>query len=165
MRKLKKIWISLALTLSPILMYGALSIAKYWLSEKIEVTGYQIAKRVIPTRNGDRFSVLLDTEYGVMEIPVSYATHITSSNNCKHSWKIKLPTPYNGLDNTSKLQGAYPFLQNIMLHCLVWILAIAVVVASFLGPILWVPEDIWGKVFVYGWFPITGLSLLFGLIL
>lgn len=88
MRKLKKLWISLALVLSPILMYEALSMAKYWQSEKIEVTGYQIAKRVNPTRNGDRFSVLLDTEYGMMEIPVSYATYITSSNNCKHSWKI-----------------------------------------------------------------------------
>lgn len=143
MRKLKKIWISLALTLSPILMYEALSMAKYWQSEKIEVTGYQkIAKRVNPTR-----------------------TYITSSNNCKHSWKIKLPTLYNGLDNTSKLQEAYPFLQHDILHCLVWVLAIGVVVASFLGTILWVPEDIWDKVFVYGGFPINGLGLLFGLIL
>lgn len=165
MRKLKKIWISLALTLSPILMYEALCKAKYWQSEKIEVTGYQIAKRVNPTRNGDRFSVLLDTEYGVMEIPVSYATYITSSNNCKHSWKIKLLTAYNGLDNTSKLQEAYPFLQHDIRHCLVWVLAIGVGVASFLGTILWVPEDIWDKVFVYGWFPINGLGLLFGLIL
>lgn len=165
MRKLKKIWISLVLTLSPILMYEALSTAKYWQSEKVEVTGYQIAKRVNPTRNGDRFSVLLDTEYGVMEIPVSYTTYITSSNNCKHSWKIKLLTAYNGLDNTSKLQEAYPFLQHGILHCLVWVLAVVVGVASFLGTILWVPEDIWDKVFVYGWFPINGLGLLFGLIL
>lgn len=165
MKKLKKIWISLALTLSPILMYEALSMAKYWQSEKIEVTGYQIAKRVNPTRNGDRFSVLLDTEYGVMEIPVSYATYITSSNNCKHSWKIKLLTAYNGLDNTSKLREAYPFLQHDTLNCLIWVLAIVVGLASFLGTILWVPEDIWDKVFVYGWFLVNGLGAVLGLIL
>lgn len=165
MRKLKKLWISLTLILSLILMYEALSRAKYWGSEKIEVTGYQIAKRVNPTRHGDRFSVLWDTEYGMMEIPVSYAIYTTSSNNCKHSWRIKLLDAYNGLDNTSKLREAYPFLQHDTLHCLVWILAIVVGLASFIVVIVWVPEDIWDKVFVYGGFPINGLGAALGLIL
>lgn len=139
--------------------------AKFWQSKKIEVTGYQIAKRVNPTRNGDRFSVLWDTEYGVMEIPVSYATYITSSNNCKHSWRIKLLTAYNGLDNTSKLREAYPFLQHDTLHCLVWGLAIVIGLTSLVVGLVGEPEDIWDKEFVYGWFNVNLLGAVLGLIL
>lgn len=164
MKRINKVWMGLVLLGSFMVQYGALSNAKYWQTEKIEVTGYQIAKRINPTRNGDQFSVLWDTEYGVMEIPVTYSTYITSSNDCKHSWRIKLLTAYNGLDNTSKLQEAYPFLQRDALHIVEWVLAILLGIASILLPLLMGWEDKWERFFILGWLPINLLGAILGLI-
>lgn len=160
-----KIWVSLVLLGSLMVEYSSLSYAKYWQTEKIEVTGYQIAKRINPTRNGDKFSVLWDTQYGVMEIPVTYATYITSSNDCKHSWRIKLLTAYNGLENTSKLQEAYPFLQRDALHIICWVLSILIGFASLIMIIGFRSNNPWEKALIYGWLPISFLGAILGLIL
>lgn len=146
------------------LEYGAMSSAKYWQTERIEVSGYQIAKRVNPTQQGDKFSLLWDTKYGVMEIPVTYASYIKSSNDDSHSIRIKLLTVYNGLEDTSILQEDYPFLQHWTLHIVIWVLGILVGLASLVMLGCFGSTDRWERYFIYGWLPINILGAILGLI-
>lgn len=122
--KLEQVWMSLVIIIGGLLAFEATHSAKYWQSERITITGEQIAKRLENTRYGDRFYLLMDTQYGVMEIPVSYSLYIQSSNDEVHSLRIKLLTANNALEDTHKLEQAYPFLQHFGLHIAVWILGV-----------------------------------------
>lgn len=79
---------SLVIIIGGLLAFEATHSVKYWQSERITITGEQIAKRLENTRYGDRFYLLMDTQYGVMEIPVSYSLYIQSSNDEVHSLKL-----------------------------------------------------------------------------
>ena len=122
--ELKQVWMSLIIIIGGSLAFEATHSAKYWQSERITITGEQIAKRLENTRYGDRFYLLMDTQYGVMEIPVSYNLYIQSSNDEVHSLRIKLLTANNALEDTHKLEQAYPFLQHFGLHIAVWVLGV-----------------------------------------
>lgn len=122
--KLKKVLVSLIIITCMSIAFEATHSAKYWQTERITVTGEQIAKRLENTKYGDRFYLLMDTQYGVMEIPVSYSLYIQSSNEEIHSLRIKLLTANNALEDTSKLQQAYPFLNHFGYHLAVWILGV-----------------------------------------
>lgn len=122
--ELKQVWMSLVIIICGSLAFEATHSAKYWQSERITITGEQIAKRLENTRYGDRFYLLMDTQYGVMEIPVSYNLYTQSSNDEVHSLRIKLLTANNALEDTHKLEQAYPFLQHFGLHIAVWVLGV-----------------------------------------
>lgn len=99
----------------------SVSTLRYWVTEMIDVSGNQIAKRLENTKYGDRFYLLIDSEYGVMEIPVSYNLYLSSSNDEQHSFRIKLKTADYALEDTSILQEAYPFLKYIELIIFFWV--------------------------------------------
>ena len=122
--ELKQVWMSLVIIIGGLLAFEATHSAKYWQSERITITGEQIAKRLENTRYGGRFYLLMDTQYGVMDIPVSYSLYIQSSNDEVHSLRIKLLTANNALEDTHKLEQAYPFLQHFGLHIAVWVLGV-----------------------------------------
>lgn len=87
-------------------------------AQKIMVTGEQIAKRTCSyayspykstqVYHGDKFYLYLDTQYGVMEIPVSYYSYINSSNEQTRSYKLSASTCLEYLENTQDFLKAYP---------------------------------------------------------
>lgn len=136
--KLKKVWVSLIIITCMSLAFEATHSAKYWQTERITVTGEQIAKRLENTKYGDRFYLLIDTQYGVMEIPVSYSLYIQSSNEEIHSLRIKLLTANNALEDTSKLQQAYPFLKHFGYHIAVWILGVTLGILTLVASVIFI---------------------------
>lgn len=134
--KLKKVWVSLIIITCMSLAFEATHSAKYWQTERITVTGEQIAKRLENTKYGDRFYLLMNTQYGVMEIPVSYGLYIQYSNDEIHSLRIKLLTANNALENTSKLQQAYPFLKHFGYHIAVWILGVTLGMLTLVASVI-----------------------------
>lgn len=136
--KLKKVWVSLIIITCMSLAFEATHSAKYWQTERITVTGEQIAKRLENTKYGDRFYLLMDTQYGVMEIPVSYSLYVQSSNDEIHSLRIKLLTANNALEDTSKLQQAYPFLKHFGYHIAVWILGVTLGILTLVASVIFI---------------------------
>lgn len=136
--KLKKVWVSLVIITCASLAFEATHSAKYWQTERITVTGEQIAKRLENTKYGDRFYLLMDTQYGVMEIPVSYSLYIQSSNDEIHSLRIKLITANNALGGTSKLQQAYPFIKHFGYHIAVWILGVILGIVTLAASVIFI---------------------------
>lgn len=136
--KLKKVWVSLVIITCGCLAFEATHSAKYWQTERITVTGEQIAKRLENTKYGDRFYLLMNTQYGVMEIPVSYSLYIQSSNDEIHSLRIKLLTANNALENTSKLQQAYPFINHFGYHIAIWILGTILGAVTFVALVFFI---------------------------
>lgn len=59
--KLKKVLVSLIIITCMSIAFEATHSAKYWQTERITVTGEQIAKRLENTKHGDRFYLLMDT--------------------------------------------------------------------------------------------------------
>lgn len=90
-------------------------------NEKVTITGMQIAKRTCsyaysPYKSTkvyyeDKFYILLDSQYGVMEIPVTYYTYLNSSNEQVHSYKITASNAKEYLENTQDFYKAYPALR------------------------------------------------------
>ena len=171
--ELKQVWMSLVIIICGSLAFEATHSAKYWQSERITITGEQIAKRLENTRYGDRFYLLMDTQYGVMEIPVSYNLYIQSSNDEVHSLRIKLLTANNALEDTHKLEQAYPFLQHFGLHIAVWALGVILGIFTLAALITFIqyctdedeaynPKEDW--VWVVG-IPFTILMAVLGLVL
>lgn len=157
------------------LAFEATHSAKYWQTERITVTGEQIAKRLENTKYGDRFYLLMDTQYGVMEIPVSYGLYIQSSNEEIHSLRIKLLTANNALEDTSKLQQAYPFLKHFGYHIAVWILGVTLGILTLVASVIFIcyctdkdeafdPRNLTGLGFAIG-LPLIILMGILGLIL
>lgn len=136
--KLKKVLVSLIIITCMSIAFEATHSAKYWQTERITVTGEQIAKRLENTKHGDRFYLLMDTQYGVMEIPVSYSLYIQSSNEEIHSLRIKLLTANNALEDTSKLQQAYPFLKHFGYHIAVWIMGVTLGVFTLAASVIFI---------------------------
>lgn len=136
--KLKKVWVSLIIITCMSIAFEATHSAKYWQTERITVTGEQIAKRLENTKYGDRFYLLMDTQYGVMEIPVSYSLYVQSSNEEIHSLRIKLLTANNALEDTSKLQQAYPFLKHFGYHTAVWILGVTLGILTLVASVIFI---------------------------
>lgn len=138
--KLEQVWMSLVIIIGGLLAFEATHSAKYWQSERITITGEQIAKRLENTGYGDRFYLLMDTQYGVMEIPVSYSLYIQSSNDEVHSLRIKLLTANNALEDTHKLEQAYPFLQHFGLHIAVWVLGVILGILTLAASVTFIQD-------------------------
>lgn len=87
-------------------------------AQKVTVTGEQIAKRTCSyayspykstqVYHGDKFYLYLDTQYGVMEIPVSYYSYINSSNEQTRSYKLSASNCLEYLENTQDFLKHYP---------------------------------------------------------
>ena len=97
-----------------------------------------------------------------MEIPVSYYTYLNSRNEEIHSFKIKLLSAYNGLEDTQELQEAYPILRYAGALVIFWILVVAIDVLSALYVGIGIAERDW---FWVSWFICNVLGITLGLVL
>lgn len=117
--KTKVIW-TLVICLTSVCCYLGAYYQKA-LQEKVTITGMQIAKRTCShayspykstkVYHEDKFYVLLDSQYGVMEIPVTYYSYLYSSNEQVHSYKLSASNCLEYLDNTQDFCKAYPALR------------------------------------------------------
>lgn len=97
----------------------------------VEVRAEQIAKRLETTRSGDRFYLLFDTKYGLMENRVSYAKYISSSNGRIAIFNLSLAEYDSLLDNPQAMEKEYPamkyygyYLLGRILSALVWFILV-----------------------------------------
>lgn len=78
---------------------------------QVEVRAEQIAKRIENTKYGDRFYLLFDTKYGLMENQVSYAKYISSSNDRIAIFNLSLAEYTSLLDNPQAMEKEYPVMR------------------------------------------------------
>ena len=113
-----------------IMAYTSVHSLIQWEQDKVLVQGNQICKRTESTRHGDQFYIILDSQYGVVEIPVSYTKYITSSND---SMQRVLYSPHElskQLGDTPELQRDCPMIKYFGWYLFLWIFS--VVTASVL---------------------------------
>lgn len=154
--------IPLLILFSGFICYKSLHNIVEWQTTKINVYGTQIAKRISPSQRGDRFYILLDSQYGVIEIPCTYHQYISSSNNAKVSFRIKLLNANRYLEDTSKLQEEHPILCNEPVVMGYWLLSLIFAVGSFFGSIFSIGYTE-NKYFLI-WFGVNFLGAIIGLI-
>lgn len=134
----------------------------------VEVRAEQIAKRLSPTRNGDRFYILYDTKYGPMENQVSYAKYVTSSNGRIVTFNLSLADYDMMLDNPQAMQSEYPTIKYVnwfyfgrCASIFIWVLIVVP------GMVSWVEYKGSGKEYDYGgkYLLVISSGMLFGFIL
>lgn len=181
-KKIKRALATAFIVLSGICCYIGVQSVIWYPSQEITVTGNQIAKRCTPhlysprksTRvySKDRFYVLLESQYGAMEIPVTYNTYLHSSNDEVHSFRIDLQEAMSYLDNPQALLKSYPGLRysNIGVIPLIFgiifgVVSLAVVITNVS---IWIfdQEPVPGAVWVFSiiWFLVNLIGLLGGLL-
>lgn len=104
-----------------IMAYTSVHSLIQWQQDKVLVQGNQICKRTESTRHGDQFYIILDSQYGVVEIPVSYTKYITSSND---SMQRVLYSPHElskQLGDTPELQRDCPMIKYLGWYLFLWI--------------------------------------------
>ena len=104
--------------------------------DKVLVQGNQICKRAESTRHGDQFYIILDSQYGVVEIPVSYTKYITSSND---SMQRELYSPHElskQLGDTPELQRDCPMIKYLGWYLFLWIFSVVTALTLFCVGIL-----------------------------
>lgn len=119
-----------------IMAYTSVHSLIQWEQDKVLVKGNQICKRTESTRHGDQFYILLDSQYGVVEIPVSYTKYITSSND---SMQRVLYSPHElskQLGDTPELQRDCPMIKYIGWYLFFWIFSLVTALTLFCVGIL-----------------------------
>ena len=142
-----------------IMAYTSVHSLIQWEQDKVLVQGNQICKRTESTRHGDQFYIILDSQYGVVEIPVSYTKYITSSND---SIQRVLYSPHElskQLGDTPELQRDCPMIKYLGWYLFLWIFS--AVIASVLFCIGISVLNIYGNPY-----PLLGLGIMaFGALL
>lgn len=124
-----------------------------WQQDKVLVQGNQICKRTESTRHGDQFYILLDSQYGVVEIPVSYTKYITSSNDSMQRVYYSPHALSIQLGDTPELQRDCPMIKYLDWYLFLWIFS--VVIASILFCIGIPVLNIYGNPY-----PLLGLGIM-----
>lgn len=75
----------------------------------LSLEGEQIAKRVENTKYGDKFYILVDTKYGLIEKELPYNQWVNSSNNEYRKFRIKYAKARDQLENLQAVQKDYPY--------------------------------------------------------
>lgn len=114
-----------------IMAYTSVHSLIQWQQDKVSVQGNQICKRTESTQHGDRFYILLDSQYGVVEIPVSYTKYITSSNDSMQRVYYSPRALYMQLGDTPELQRDYPMIKYIEWYLLLWISSAVIALTLF----------------------------------
>lgn len=107
-----------------------------WQNDTVTVEGNQIAKRLENTKYGDQFYLIIDSPYGVVEIPVNYATYLKSSNKQVQRLDYSPRALSRQLGNTPKLQEDYPMLKHLGCYYFLWVSAILMALWSFVHGML-----------------------------
>lgn len=102
-----------------------------WQQNKVLVQGNQVCKRIESTRYGDRFYLILDSQYGVVEIPVSYPKYITSSNDALQRIYYSPRALSLQLGDTPELQRDYPMIKYLRWYLLLWISSAVIALTLF----------------------------------
>lgn len=130
-----------------------------WQNDTITVEGNQIAKRLENTKYGDRFYLIIDSQYGVVEIPVNYATYLKSSNEQVQRLDYSPRALSRQLGDTPKLQGDYLMIRYIGWYYFLWVSAALIAFWSFVyGTIRLISYD-------DPWWSLVLLAMAVGLIL
>lgn len=79
----------------------------------------------------EKFYILMDSQYGVIEIPVSYYNYLNSSNEQVHSYKIRALDVKRYLENTQDFYKAYPVLRYNKWRAITLAIGILSIVLSF----------------------------------
>lgn len=114
-----------------ILGYTSVHSLKEWQTDTVLVQGLQICKRVESTKFGDRFYLILDSQYGVAEVPVSYTKYIASSNDEVRGVYYSPRALSIQLEDTQELQEDYPMLKHLGLYLLLWIASVVGAIILF----------------------------------
>lgn len=133
---------------------------------QVEVRAEQIAKRIENTKYGDRFYLLFDTKYGLMENQVSYAKYISSSNDRIAIFNLSLAEYKSLLDNPQAMEKEYPIMKYKALFIVGMVLDVGlflVVLIGLLYNLQWIDseQDKWDWV---PWAIVAG-SMIYGFVL
>lgn len=114
-----------------IMAYTSVHSIIQWQQDKVLVQGNQICKRTESTRHGDQFYILLDSQYGVVEIPVSYTKYITSSNNSMQRVLYSPRALSIQLGDTPELQRDCPLIKYLGWYLFLWISSAVIALTFF----------------------------------
>lgn len=134
----------------------------------VEVRAEQIAKRLETTRSGDRFYLLFDTEYGLMENRVSYAKYISSSNGRIAIFNLSLAEYDSMLDNPQAMEKEYPNMKYSNWFGLGRLLSIALWILLMVpGIVSWLEHKYSRRSYDYNgkYFLVMASGILFGFVL
>lgn len=104
-----------------IMAYTSVHSLIQWQQDKVLVQGNQICKRTKSTRHGDQFYIILDSQYGVVEIPVSYTKYITSSNDSMQRVLYSPRALSIQLGDTPELQRDCPMIKYLGWYLFLWV--------------------------------------------
>lgn len=124
----------------------------------LSLEGEQIAKRVENTKYGDKFYILVDTKYGLIEKELPYNQWVNSSNNEYKKFRIKYAEARGQLENPRAVQKDYPYTGY----------AIAILILFVLGCIFEIGlliQSMMGRGNDYQYLGIVLLAILFGFVL
>lgn len=114
-----------------IMAYTAVHSLIQWQQDKVLVQGNQICKRTESTQHGDQFYILLDSQYGVVEIPVSYTKYITSSNDSMQRVLYSPRALSKQLGDTPELQRDCPMIKYLGWYLFLWISSVVIALTIF----------------------------------
>lgn len=136
-----------------IMAYTSVHSLIQWQQDKVLVQGNQICKRTESTQHGDQFYILLDSQYGVVEIPVSYTKYITSSNDSMQRVYYSPRALSKQLGDTPELQRDCPIIKYLGWYLFLWISSAVIALTLFcIGiPVL----NIYGNPY-----PLLGLGIM-----
>lgn len=142
-----------------IMAYTSVHSLIQWEQDKVLVQGNQICKRTESTRHGDQFYIILDSQYGVVEIPVSYTKYITSSNDSMQRVLYSPRALSKQLGDTPELQRDCPMIKYLGWYLFLWIFSVVTALTLFCVGIL--------ALILYGNpYPLLGLGIMaFGALL
>lgn len=126
---------ALFFTLCAILGWYSVHTLVKWQTDTILIEGNQIAKRTEPTKYGDRFYLILDSQYGVVEILVPYTKYIAFSNEQVQRVYYSPRALSRQLGDTPELQRDYPMLKYINWYMMLWIGSTLLALFLFAGGI------------------------------
>lgn len=115
-----------------IMAYTSVHSLIQWQQDKVLVQGNQICKRTESTQHGDQFYILLDSQYGVVEIPVSYTKYITSSNDSMQRVLYSPRALSIQLGDTPELQRDCPMIKYFGWYLFLWISSAVIASTLFL---------------------------------
>lgn len=114
-----------------IMAYTSVHSLIQWQQDKVLVQGNQICKRTESTQHGDQFYILLDSQYGVVEIPVSYTKYITSSNDSMQRVLYSPRALSKQLGDTPELQRDCPMIKYLGWYLFLWISSAVIALTLF----------------------------------
>lgn len=139
-----------------ILTFGFCSQDPYITGLPLE--GEQIVKRMESTKHGDKFYILVDTKYGLVEKRLPYAQWINSSNNEYRKFRIKYAEVRNQLENLQAVKKDYPYIGYGGAMIILFILGCIFEIGLFI-------QSAFGGGNGYRYLGIILLAMLFGFIL